>query len=157
MSAKAKPKPRQSPNEPAKVFNDPRGRRKQEMYPLIQAVYDDDMEAAAAIVDDDPEQINVQETFAGLTPLHIAIVHQNIEAVRLLAGHPRCNAEIADHFGRTAADMLRYSSNPEIAGLVLRAAFREEMRVVDNPDIEGGLESGQIIPLAGKGPKSGPS
>ena len=86
---------------------------------LLQAVYFDRTERAKVIIEADPEQINQQDPFTGLTPLHIAIFRQNVELVRALISHPMTDPNLADGFGRRAIDMCVYTRSEEMFHFVL--------------------------------------
>lgn len=90
---------------------------------LLEAVYFDRTERAKAIIEADPGQINQQDPFAGLTPLHVAVFRQNVEIVRMLVAHPRSDLSLADSFNRRAIDMCAYTGNEEIFRLVAQRTF----------------------------------
>lgn len=94
---------------------------------LLEAVYFDRTERAKAIIEADPEQVRQQDTFAGLTPLHVAIFRQNVEVVRALVAHPRTDLSLVDGFNRRPIDMCVYTRNEEIFGLVVKRTFRAEL------------------------------
>lgn len=98
------------------------------VYPLIRAAYHDKLEQARDILKADPDQINTQDPYAGLSPLHIAIFRQNGEMVRLFTDSPRCDVSLKDNFQRAAADMLVYTSDPIIFDPVMRCAYPEQER-----------------------------
>lgn len=127
MSAQPKPKPKRTP-----FHLEPDSGAQLATYSLIRAVYNDRITQARDILKANPEQINLQEPFAGLTALHIAIFRQNEEIVTLLAEHPRCDITLKDNFQRTAADMLVYTDKPAIFDIVMRRAYPELERVWSN-------------------------
>lgn len=90
---------------------------------LLEAVYFDNTKRAKAIIEADPSQINQQDPFAGLTPLHIAIFRQNIEIVRTLVSHPRTDPNIEDGFHRKPIDICVYTVDEEIYSLVVMRSF----------------------------------
>lgn len=90
---------------------------------LFRAVYMDDAEEAARILGANPGQLNSQDPFAALTPLHVAILRQNERNVRLLTGHAQCDPFIEDNFGRRAVDMLAYTTNGAIFEMVMTRAY----------------------------------
>ena len=110
--------------------------------PLLQAVYFDQTQTALSIIESDPAQINQQDPFAGLTPLHVAIFRQNTEVVRQIARHPVTNIGLKDRFGRSAADMCVYTKNEAITAAVFERAYRSALFALDH---EGG---GTIVPLS---------
>ena len=57
-------------------------------YPLLHAVFHERVEKAERVIAADPNQLNSQDPFAGLTPLHIAIFRENRYFVNLIAKHP---------------------------------------------------------------------
>lgn len=114
MSALPQPKLRQTP-----LHLEPDDGHELARYPLIRAVYMDRLDQARAILAADPEQINVQQPFAGLTPLHIAIFRQNNEMVRLLTEHSRIEFSRTDNFGRMPTDMLKYVSDASVFETVM--------------------------------------
>jgi hypothetical protein len=84
---------------------------------LILAVYNDKTDEALQIIDVAPEQINSQDPYAGLTPMHIAIFRENIAIVQRIAKHPEFDKTITDNFGRRMVDMLDYTANRKIQSL----------------------------------------
>lgn len=142
MSAKPKPKPRSLPTH---LMPDSGSRLA--TYPLLRAVYMDETDRARAILAADPQQVNLQDPFAGLTALHIAIFRQNLDTVRLLAGHPECNTTIRDNFGRTASDMLAYTSSRVIFDLVTRRAAPEIERSWLEEAFDLGRATRRIVPI----------
>jgi len=122
MSALPKPKPRRTP-----FHLEPDSGAQLATYSLIRAVYNDRFEQARDILKANPEQINLQESFAGLTALHVAIFRQNEEIVKLLANHPRCDIALKDNFQRTAADMLVYTAKSAIFDAVMRRSYDEQL------------------------------
>lgn len=123
MSAHPKPKPKRTP-----FHLEPDSGAQLATYSLIRAVYNDRFEQARDILKANPEQINLQEPFAGLTALHIAIFRQNEDIVTLLAEHPRCDIAIKDNFQRTAADMLVYTANQAVFDTVMCRAYTDQER-----------------------------
>lgn len=61
-------------------------------YQLLLAVYYDRFEQAQAILETDPDQLNLQDPYGGLTALHIAIFRQNPTMVQLLLGQRETGA-----------------------------------------------------------------
>ncbi|MBB4305117.1 hypothetical protein GGD81_004185 [Rhodobium orientis] len=108
---------------------------------LISAVYYDRTTQASDIIESDPDQINLQDPFAGLTALHIAIFRQNATIVERIAKHPVTRIELEDKFGRRAIDMCVYTQNEAIFRAVFERTFRTEMIALDVGD------SGPIIPF----------
>jgi len=144
MSAlpKPKPKPKRTP------FNlEPGSGVQLATYSLIRAVYNNRLEQARDILAASPEQINLQEPFAGLTALHIAIFRQNEDMVALLANHPRCDLTLKDNFQRTAAGMLIYTAKPAIFDVVMRRSYPEQEREWTSLIIGDGLGSVSVISL----------
>lgn len=132
MSAKPKPKPKRTP-----FHLEPDSGAQLATYSLIRAVYNDRFEQARDILKANPEQINLQEPFAGLTALHIAIFRQNEEMVALLANHPRCDLTLKDNFRRTAADMLVYTAKTAIFDVVMWRTFPEQELTWSVPQNDG--------------------
>lgn len=116
-------------------------------YSLIRAVYMDKIDEARAILKANPDQLNSQEPFAGLTALHIAVFRQNERMVALLSDHPECDITLQDNFQRTAPDMLVYTANHAIFDTVMRRAYHDQERAWINEAFEDGRASGKIVPL----------
>lgn len=142
MSGQPKPKPKLTP-----FHLEPDSGQGLAAYALIRAVYMDRLDEARAILEADPGQINTQDPFAGLTPLHIAIFRQNAEMVKLLAEHPRCDLRIGDNFQRTAADMLIYTADKAIFETIMRRADPEQERAWADEVSERRIASGNVVPL----------
>ncbi len=145
MSLAPKPKPKSGAKNILSHLSDRGASTKK--YSLIRAVYNDRNEQAEKILKADPDQISLQDPFAGLTALHIAIFRQNERLVTLLAAHPSCNLTLKDNFGRIPADMLIYTTNWNIFHTVMTATHPEKMRTLEEDDFEEGLKSGKIVPL----------
>lgn len=92
---------------------------------LFQAVFFDRTKSALDIIDTDPDQINAQEPFAGLTSLHLAIFRQNLSVVQKLCGHPVTAIHLQDRFGRRPIDMSIYTRNGEIFSAVLERTYQK--------------------------------
>lgn len=105
---------------------DPEGGAMLSSYTLLRAIYMDKVKEAEVILKASPEQINKGDPYASLTPLHVAIFRQNVEAVALLVNHPRCDVWQKDNFGRAAVDMLVYTANREIFEMVMRRAYHNQ-------------------------------
>lgn len=103
---------------------DPEGGAMLSSYTLLRAIYMDKVAEAEAILKSNPEQINMGDPYASLTPLHVAIFRQNVEAVALLVNHSRCDVWRQDNFGRAPVDMLVYTANREIFDLVTNRSYR---------------------------------
>lgn len=108
-----------------------RGARTQPLS-LLQAVYFDRTERAKAIIEADPEQINQQDPFTGLSPLHVAIFRQNAEIVRALICHPRTDPSLADGFGRRAIDMCVYTRSEEMFLIVVGRTHQHQLLELNN-------------------------
>lgn len=117
-------------------------------YSLIRAVYNDRFDQARDILKANPEQINLQEPFAGLTALHIAIFRHNEEIVKLLAEHPRCDIGLKDNFQRTALDMMVYTTNQAIFDTVMQRAYTEQERAWAGETFKHGATPENIISLS---------
>lgn len=100
--------------------------------PLIIAVYFDRTQVALDIIRSDPEQINLPEPYAGLTPLHIAVFRQNIALVEAIARHPIAKPGIEDRFGRTAIDLCAYTSNDMIFRAIIERTYQSALIALDN-------------------------
>lgn len=148
MSAQPKPKPKR---KIPRVHLEPQDGTQLATQALLRAVYMDDFERASAILAADPDQLNRQDPYAGLTPLHIAIFRQNADMVRLLAQHPACKGTIADNFGRTAADMLHYTSDRAIFDIVLRLASPDVDRSWQDEAFDRGRATGGVVQLRPRG------
>ena len=142
MSVAPKPKP-----TPRPAHLEPQDGSRLATHALLRAAYMDDLDEARAILAADPEQLNRQAPYAGLTALHIAIFRQNTGMVRLLAGHPGSKVSIEDNFGRTAASMLTYTSNHEIFDIILQAASPEVDRAWRDSVFDDGRAAGKVISL----------
>ncbi|WP_025031645.1 ankyrin repeat domain-containing protein [Nitratireductor aquibiodomus] len=116
-------------------------------YSLLRAIYMDNIELAATILEADPRQLNRGDPYAGLTPLHIAIFRQSEDAVSLLLGFPDCDLWQADSFGRTPVDMLAYSASAAIFELVMRRAYPDQERAWDSEALDLGWASGRVVSL----------
>ncbi|GAA4170833.1 ankyrin repeat domain-containing protein [Shinella granuli] len=114
------PKPKNTVRANAFARFDPEGGGKLSAYSLLRAIYMDKVTEAEAILKANPEQINMGDPYASLTPLHVAIFRQNVEAVALLVNHPRCDVWQKDNFGRAPVDMLVYTADREIFDIVMR-------------------------------------
>ncbi|PWE55001.1 hypothetical protein DEM27_16220 [Metarhizobium album] len=102
---------------------DPMGGGKLSAYSLLRAVYMDQVREAEAVLRASPEQINLGDPYANLTPLHVAIFRQNREIVALLVNHPRCDVWQKDNFGRTAVDMLVYTKEKQIFESIINKSY----------------------------------
>lgn len=122
------------------------------IYSLLLAVYFDEYERAEAILESDPDQINSQDPYAGLTALHIAIFRQNPKMVRLLFAQPNIRVDILDTFKRRAVDMLDYTANQEIFDMVMDATYPDEMRALDDEAYDEGRADSSVVPFKPKGP-----
>jgi hypothetical protein len=109
--------------------------------PLIEAVYFDRTQRAEAIIESDPAQINLQEPFAGLSALHIAVFRQNVVIVRKLTDHPVTDMNLADRFGRKPIDMCLYSTQAEIVEAITNRTYRAAILELKQGDASG------IIPI----------
>lgn len=121
------------------LFSDAGERRAK--LPLIEAVYFDRTTRAEAIIESDPAQINLQDPFAGLSALHIAVFRQNVVIVRKLTDHPVTDMNLADRFGRKPIDMCLYSTQAEIVEAITNRTYRAAILELE----EGG--TGGIIPI----------
>ncbi|MFN3226826.1 MAG: hypothetical protein ACE360_11325 [Hyphomicrobiales bacterium] len=131
------PKPRPNLNA---LFSSDRGARTKKLSLFIE-VFFNRTEPALAIIQNDPEQINVQEPFSELTTLHLAIFRQNERIVDALTAHPVTDVMIKDSFGRRAIDMCVYTTNE---GLI-EAVFARTYQRADL-QLEGGNE-GPVVPF----------
>lgn len=147
MSATPKPKPEL---KIPRLHFEPQDGSRLATLALLRAVYMDELEHARDILSADPDQLNRRDPFAGVTPLHIAIFRQNEKMVRLLTQHPQCRVSIKDNFGRTAADMLTYTSDPTIFDIVLRLTSPEVDRSWQDEAYDQGRSSGDIVTIRPK-------
>ena len=108
-----------------------RGARTQPLS-LLQAVYFDRTERAKAIIEADPGQVNQQDPFTGLTPLHVAIFRQNVEVVRALVAHPRTDINLRDGFNRRPIDMCVYTRDEEMFLIVVGRTHQKELLELNN-------------------------
>jgi len=145
MSALPKPKPKRTP-----FHLEPDDGVQLATYSLIRAVYNDRIEQARDILGASPEQINLQEPFAGLTALHIAIFRQNVDIVKLLAEHPRCDLTLKDNFQRSAIDMLIYTANRAIFDTLMRRAYPEQERALESGDFRQKTAAGTVVQMRPK-------
>ncbi len=140
MTAQPKPKVK------AKPFHlEPQRGSNLATFSLLRAVYMDDFDRAKAILAADQQQLNRQEPFAGLTPLHIAVFRQNFEMVALLAKHRESNVSIKDNFGRLPLDFLSYTSDRRIFDLLMGLAMPEIERAWHDSVFDDGRASGDIV------------
>jgi hypothetical protein len=109
--------------------------------PLIEAVYFDRTTRAVAIIESDPAQINLQEPFADLTALHIAVFRQNVVIVKKITDHPVTDMTLQDRFGRKPIDMCLYSTQAEIVEAITNRTYRAAILELE----QGG--TGGIIPI----------
>jgi ankyrin repeat protein len=121
-------------------------------FSLLLAVYNDQFEAATAILKADPAQLNSQDPYAGLTALHIAIFRQNPKIVSLLLEQDGIDVKIKDGFQRRPVDMLDYTINQEIFEMVMDATYPDEMRALDDEAYDAGRTDNSVVPLKPKGP-----
>lgn len=98
---------------------------------LIQAVFYDRTRTASEIIKTDPDQINLQDPFAGLTSLHIAIFRQNLAIVEQITAHPVTKIDVKDRFDRRAIDMCIYTASNDIFQLVFERTYRSELLELD--------------------------
>lgn len=131
------PKPRPSLGA---LFSSDRGARTKK-HSLFVEVFFNRTAPALAIIESDPEQINVQEPFSELTTLHLAIFRQNFRVVKALTSHPVTDVTIKDSFGRRAIDMCVYTSNDEMIELIFRRTYQKADLLLDG----GG--NGPVVPL----------
>lgn len=135
MTASAQPKT----NQKFSIFSD--SGESTAKLKLIQAVFFDRTKSALEIIKTDPDQINEQDPFAGLTPLHIAIFRQNVAVVDALTLHPITKPSIEDRFGRKPIDMCIYTNIDEIFDAVLKRTYHSALLELDN------AENNKIIPI----------
>ncbi len=121
-------------------------------YPLILAVYYDQYDKAVQILKVDPDQLNKQDPYGGLTAFHIAIFRQNPKMIRMLLNQRGIDVTITDNFHRRAVDMLDYTINQEIFEMVMEATYPEEMRELEDEAYEKARQDETVIPLKPKGP-----
>ena len=101
---------------------------------LFRAVYNDETERARQIIETDPEQINFQDPYAGLTPLHVAVFRQNVAIATLIARHPVTDISARDQFGRRPIEMCIYTLNEEIHEAVFSRTYQAALIELENPD-----------------------
>jgi len=104
---------------------------------LFQAVFFDRTKSALDIIKTDADQINLQEPFADLTSLHLAIFRQNLSVVRNICEHPVTQIDLKDRFGRKAIDMCVYTSNEDIFHAVLERTYQGPLLQLDRGDDSG--------------------
>lgn len=121
-------------------------------YSLLLAAYHDEYDKAAAILKSDSDQLNVQDPYAGLTALHIAIFRQNPKIVNLLLEQDGIDVKIKDGFQRRPVDMLDYTVNQEIFEMVMDATYPDEMRALEDEGYDEGRADSSVVPLKPKGP-----
>ncbi len=121
-------------------------------YSLLLAVYYDEFEKAQALLKSDPGQLNLQDPYAGLTALHIAIFRQNPKIVSLLLEQNGIDVKIKDGFQRRPVDMLDYTINQEIFDMVMDATYPDEMRALEDEAYDEGRADNSVVPLKPKGP-----
>jgi len=118
-------KPKQIITQKLEYFND-RG-RDLKAYSLIMAVYYENLQLTQSILKSEPDQINSQEPYADMSPIHVAIFRQNLEIVETLLKVPNIKLHQKDNFGREPIDMLDYTINQAIFESVLAATYPNEM------------------------------
>jgi ankyrin repeat protein len=121
-------------------------------YSLLLAAYHDEYDKAAAILKSGSDQLNVQDPYAGLTALHIAIFRQNPKIVSLLLEQDGIDIKIKDGFQRRPVDMLDYTVNQEIFEMVMDATYPDEMRALEDEAYDEGRADSSVVPLKPKGP-----
>lgn len=114
---------------------------------LLATVYRDQTETALQLIASDPDQINEQDPYTGLTSLHIAIFRQNRDVVERLVHHRQTDLKRRDNFGRSIVDMLDYTADQMIFDWVIEAFYPEQVRSLDDESYEQGRSSGTIVPL----------
>ncbi len=117
------------------------------IYGLLRAAYNDETQKAIAIIKTDPQQLNIRDPYAGLTPLHIAIFRCNFEIVQAIVQHPEADLALKDNFRRAPADMLDYIADHRLFELVMDACFADEMRALLDEGFERGTSDGSVIPF----------
>lgn len=121
-------------------------------YSLIMAAYYEREETAEKLIKNDPDQINLQDPYGGLTALHVAIFRQNSRIVELLIMCPEIDVTIKDNFGRTIVDMLDYNSDQRVFDLVIDKCYADEMKALEDEAYEEGIADNTIVPLKPNGP-----
>jgi len=119
-------------------------------YPLLHAVFHERVEKAEQVIAADPNQLNSQDPFAGLTPLHIAIFRENRYLVNLIEKHPTTDFKLKDNFNRRAVDMLDYTADQTIFELIMDKTYPDLMRALESAEYEIGLSSAIIKPFKPK-------
>ncbi|PCJ75193.1 MAG: hypothetical protein COA53_07745 [Rhodobacteraceae bacterium] len=122
-------------------------------YSLLLAAYHDEYDKAVAILKSGSDQLNVQDPYAGLTALHIAIFRQNPKIVSLLLEQDGIDIKVKDGFQRRPVDMLDYTVNQEIFEMVMDATYPDEMRALEDEAYDEGRADSSVVPLKPKGPK----
>lgn len=121
-------------------------------FSLLLAVYNDQLDTATSILKADPAQLNIQDPYAGLTALHIAIFRQNPQMVRLLLDQTGIDVTIKDGFQRRPVDMLDYTVNQDIFDMVMDATYPDAMRALEDEAYDKGRADNSVVPLKPKGP-----
>ncbi len=114
-------------------------------YPLIMAVYHNATDLAEKLIREDPAQINDQDPYAGLSPLHIAIFRQNVRIIGILLKQPTINLRLRDSFGRRAQDFLDYTVDPEIHRLITNACYPDAIRRLEDEALDQAIAEGKIV------------
>ncbi len=122
------------PKTPARRSLFPTTGSRHKRLPLLEAVYYNRTEQALAIIEADPAQINLQDPFAGLSPLHVAVFRQNLQIVVALTRHPITDIGLADRFGRKAIDMCLYTLNDDIFQAVAARTYQKALIQLDTDD-----------------------
>jgi hypothetical protein len=135
MSFAPKPRPKL-----ATLFSSDRGARTQQLELFVE-VFFNRTDSALTIIENDPQQINVQEPFSQLTTLHLAVFRQNVLVVEAITQHPITDIAIRDGFGRRAIDMCIYTSNEDIIEAVFARTYQREDVLLDG----GG--DGPVVPF----------
>lgn len=135
MSLAPKPRPKL-----AALFSSDRGARTQQLELFVEVFYNR-TESALAIIENDPNQINVQEPFSNLTTLHLAVFRQNVRVVEAITMHPITDIAIRDGFGRRAIDMCIYTSNEDIIEAVFSRTYQREDLMLE------GDGDGPVVPF----------
>ena len=121
-------------------------------YQLLLAVYYDRLDQAQAILKTDPDQLNIQDPYGGLTAIHIAVFRQNPKMVELLLKQRDIDLNITDNFNRRPVDMLDYTVNQSIFEMMMDACYPDEMRALEDEAFDEGRADSTVVPLKPKGP-----
>lgn len=119
---------------------------------LLTEIYADNTRDALSLIEKDPDQIAIPHSGTGLTPLHVAVFRENLTIVKELLKNSRADVFLKDEFGRSALDMLSYTTNETIHQVMLEAAYPDASRRLEDEVYDEARAAGDVRPLRPKNP-----